>query len=108
MEAKNPLFFRRCFALCNANKFCDIQLTAVFRNGKLKDLCFLTGKSTDVSVCERQNNSAVHFAVDIIKLLLGKRRSIKLADRNDENLQQISAEFGNLEERILFTEEVLF
>jgi len=68
----------------------------------LKDLYFLAGKGTDVSVCDTKNNSAVHFAVDIIKLLRGKRRSIKLADRNDEYLQQISAEFGNLEERIFF------
>jgi hypothetical protein len=68
LEAKKPPFFGRCFALCNANKFCAIQLTAVFRNGKLKDLCFLAGKGADISVCDRKNNSAVHFAVDIIKL----------------------------------------
>ena len=85
----------------NANKFCAIQLTAVFRIGKLKGLRFLTGKGADVSVCDTKNNSAVHFVVDIIKLLLGKRKSIKLADRN-ENLQSISAEFGNLEGRIFF------
>ena len=86
----------------NANKFCAIQLTAVFRIGKLKGLRFLTGKGADVSVCDTKNNSAVHFVVDIIKLLLGKRKSIKLADRNDENPQSISAEFGNLEGRIFF------
>ena len=80
-----------------------------FQIGKIKFLRFLTGKGADISVCDKKNNSAVHFAVDIIKLLLGKRRPIKLADRNDENPQPISGEFANLEERNFFlNKEVLF
>jgi len=65
-------FFGRRFAFCNANKFCAIQLPAVFRIGKLKALRSLTGKGADIFVCDTKNNSALHFAIDIIKLLLVK------------------------------------
>jgi hypothetical protein len=105
LEAKKPFFFGKRFALCNANKFVAIKLTEVFRNGKLKVLRFVTGKGAGVSVPDTKNNTAVHFAVDIIKLLLGKRKSIRLADRNGENPQPISAEFGILEARNFFTKE---
>ena len=71
-----------------------------FRICKLEDLCFLTG--SDFSIRDIKNNTPVHFpvlqcSVDIIKLLLGKRPSVKLTNRDDENPQHISVEFGNLE-----------
>jgi hypothetical protein len=49
LEAKKFFFGRRA-ALNSTNKFCDIQLVVAFRNGKLKDLCFLLEKGADVSV----------------------------------------------------------
>jgi hypothetical protein len=48
-KQRSPFPGRRA-ALSNANKFCDIQLAVAFRNNKLKDLRFPTGKGADVSV----------------------------------------------------------
>ena len=78
-----------------------------FRNCKLEELRFLTGAV--VSVRDTKNNSAVHFpvvpySVDIIKSLLGKRSSVKLTNRDDENPQHFSVEFGNLYARKAFVE----
>jgi len=49
----------------------------------LEVLRFFKEKGDDVSVRDTTNNSAVHFpavsySVDIVKLLLGKRTSVKL------------------------------
>ena len=52
--------------------------------------------------------AAVAYSVDIIRLLLGKRRYVKLTNINDENPQHISAEFDNLEARTFFNKEALF
>ena len=65
-------------------------LTMAFRNGKVEDLHFFTEKGADVSVRDTTNNSTVHFhalvySADIIRLLLAKRTSGKLTDRDDEN-----------------------
>jgi hypothetical protein len=68
----------------------------VLRIGKLK---YLTGKGAVISLLRQKYNTASHFAVDIIKSLMSKSTAIKLADRDDENPQHISAEFGNLEAR---------
>jgi len=59
-------------------------------NGKLKYLRFLTEKGADVSVRDTKINSYVHFpsvanSVDIIRLLLGKRKYVKLTNIDVEN-----------------------
>jgi len=102
LETKMPFFLKKSAALSNVNKFCDIQLTVAFRNGKLEYLRFFTEKGADISVRDSKNNSTVHFAavaysVDINKLLLGIKTYVKLTDKDDENPLHISAEFGNLE-----------
>jgi len=74
-----------------------------------------TQKGADVFVRDVKHNSAVHFpavsysvdiivaySVDIIKLLLGKRTSVKLTKVDDKNPQHISTRCGNLEARNLF------
>lgn len=80
--------------------------------GKLR---FFTEKDADVSVPDTKNNSDVHFAavsysVDIVKLLLGKRTSVKFTNKDDENPQHISAKSGNLGARksFCFYKEMLF
>ena len=75
-----------------------------FRNCNLEVLRFFKEKGDDVSVRDTTNNSAVHFpavsySVDIVKLLLGKRTSVKLTNLYDENPQHISVGCGNLEAR---------
>jgi hypothetical protein len=50
---------------------------------QFRDRRFLTGKGADISVRDTKNNSVIHFAVDIIKLLLSKRTAIELAERNN-------------------------
>jgi ankyrin repeat protein len=70
----------------------------------LEVLRFFTEKGADVSVRDTTNNSVVHFpavsySVDIVKLLLGTRTSVKLTNLNVENPQHISAGCGNLEAR---------
>ena len=85
---------------------CDIQLTLALRNGKVEDLHSFTEKGADVSVRDTTNNSTVHFpavpySVDIIRLLLGRRMSVRLTDRDDEN-RLILVDFGNLEARKVF------
>jgi len=82
-------------------------LTMAFRNCKLEDLHSFTEKGADVSVRDTKKNSAVHFpavaySVDIIRLLLGKRMSVRLTDRDDENPLHISVDFGHLETRKVF------
>jgi len=77
------------------------------RNCKFEVLRLFTEKGADVSVRDITNNSAVYFlvvsySVDIIKLLLGKRTSVKLTKIDDKYPQHISAEFGNLEARKAF------
>ena len=112
---KQRCLFKKNSALRNVNKFCDIQLSVAFRNGKLEYFRFFTEKGDDVSVRDTKNNSTVHFAavaysVDINKLLLGIKTYVKLTDIDDENPLHISAEFGNLEKReaFFFTKAVLF
>jgi ankyrin repeat protein len=79
-------------------------LTMAFRNSKVENLNFFTEKGVDVSVRDTTNNSTVHFpalaySVDIIRLLLGRRVSVRLTDRDDENPLPISVDFGHLETR---------
>jgi hypothetical protein len=79
-------------------------LNFAFRNFQLEDLRYLTEKGADDFVRYTKNNSVVHFpavpySVDIIKLLLGKRTSVKLTKIYDKNPHHILAEFGNLETR---------
>ena len=67
----------------------------------------MTSQKTFVSGPVTKDNAAVHFppvpySVDIIKLLLGKRTSVKLTKREDENPQHVSAEFDNLGARKSF------
>jgi len=102
LETKK-IFGGRGAALSNDNKYCDMQLTVAFRNGKLEDLRFFTEKVADVSVRDTKNNSTVHFAaVDMNKLLLGIKTYVNLTDIDDEIPLHISAEFGNLEKGIFF------
>jgi len=103
LEATKPLFEIRA-AWNNANKFCATPLKVAFRNSKLEDLRSFTEKGSLVPVHDTTNNSAVQFpavaySVDIIKLLLGKRMSVKLTNLYDENPQHISVGCGNLEAR---------
>ena len=44
------------------------------------------------------------YSVDFVKLLLGKRTSVKLTNLNYENPQHISTGCGNLEGRKSFVE----
>jgi len=83
-----------------------------FRNSKLEDLRSFTEEGADVSVHDTTNNSAVHFpavaySVDITKLLLGKRTSVKLTSLYDENPQHISVGCGNLEARKILSKDML-
>jgi len=67
---------------------------------------FFTEKGADVSVRDTKNNSAVHFravtySVDIIKLYR-VIMFLMLTNIHNENPQNMSVEFGILEERIHF------
>ena len=82
-----------------------------FRNCNLEVLRFFKEKGDDVSVRDTTNNSAVHFpavsySVDIVKLLLGKRTSVKLTSLDYENPQHISVGCGNLEARKIFVQRL--
>jgi len=92
-----------------ANIICATLLKVGFRNCKLEDLRFFTEKGADVSVRDITNNSAVHFpavsySVDIVKLLLGTRTSVKLTSLDYENPRHISVGCGNLEGRKTFVQ----
>ena len=80
---------------------------AAFGNGKLEDLRFATENGADVSVCGTKttvlSTSLLYRIVFILSsYLLGKRMSVKLTERNDENRLHISAEVCNLEGRKVF------
>jgi hypothetical protein len=89
---KQRSLFLEIHAACNnANKLCD---TLAFRNCKLEDLSFRTQLGADVSVRDTKNNTAVHFTavvynINNIRLLVGKRASVKLINIHDEILKHI-------------------
>jgi len=76
---------------------------------QIKDRRLLTRKVADVSVRETKNNSVIHFAVDILKLLLSKRTALNWPKKMTKIRSVFQLNLAIWKEGILFShKEMLF